>query len=220
MSGLIEVEVFMTGNKKIERGNRSCDKFEGLIQKRLNGEISASENKELDYHLADCDHCRNELVRFVSVGELLHETMRKPVEVPEDFFEKLALQLHDVKPASGLSALLYFPLFTNLKNSALAAASFILVMILSVGVLHGLISKDEIVSKSEQAVSNTQILIQTNNGRTILISGDNGDSDKYSAALDDLEKAFKEGLGAQSGDESKGFIRTSWGGKESASPIH
>jgi hypothetical protein len=202
-----------------------CAKFEELIQKRLDGEINPEENAALNEHIASCDHCRDELISFSMVQTLLQETIENPVDVPDGLFEKLAGQLEEKAPARGLAWLFSlpifsFPVFTTYKNISLATASFILVLILSLGVVEGFTHHNSGNLNNQPNMASSHALIQSNRGDSIVMPGDEGDPDRYAAALDDLEKAYREALGQDDGSETQGYIHTSWGDKESASPIH
>jgi hypothetical protein len=146
--------------------------------------------------------------------------MAEPVEVPEGFFENLAEQLEEVEPARGLAALFGLPIFTTYRNYPLATASFILVGILSLSVIQGLASRTDQVQAGQPSFAASSAVIQTNAGDRYMLPGDEGDSDRNAAALDDLEKAYREAQGENNSPGSEGYIHTSWGGKEVASPIH
>jgi len=196
-----------------------CTRYQNLIQKRLDGDITPEENRELDEHLADCPHCLDELTSFAFVKELLNETLDNPEEVPEGLFENLASQLDDVKPARGLAAILAHPFFRPNLNIALATASVVLVAVLTVSVGSGMVGRFAKDNPDRMSVTESKALILTNSGDSIVLSGDEGDSDEYAAALDDLERAYREAQGLESEDNSEGYIHTSWGSGERATPI-
>jgi predicted anti-sigma-YlaC factor YlaD len=200
--------------------SKDCCHFKELIQKRLDGEITPVENETLNLHLADCDGCRDELVSYSVVRDLLNETIDNPVEVPEGFFESLAEQLEEKEQVRGFARIFSLPIFTTFRNVSLAAASFVLVAILGLSVVQGITGQSDQASKTQPAMANSQALIQTNRGDTIIIPGDAGDSAQYAAALDDLEKAYEEASGLEDNSQADGYITTSWNGERSETPIH
>jgi len=198
-----------------------CKKYKVLIQKRLDGEITPNENAKLNEHLASCPDCLDEIAGFETVERLLKETFDEPLEVPEGFFESMAERLDEVKPAKGLVGLLTSPFIANLRTPAFTMASLVLVAFLTIGVGLGIADRLENGNADRNAAENAHAVMFTNGGDTIVLSGDEGDPDKYSRALDDLEKAYLESLG-ESGDKAKseGIINTSYNGKERKSPIY
>jgi len=197
-----------------------CTRYQNLIQKRLDGDITPAENRELDEHLADCPHCFEELTSFAVVKEILNESLDNPEEVPEGFFENLATRLDDVKPARGISAIFAHPFFRPNLNIALATASIVLVAVLTVSVGSGMVGRFAKDTPDRLDLSESKALILTNSGDSIVLSGDEGDSDLYAAALDDLEKAYRDAQGLDSDENSEGYIHTSWGNGERATPIN
>ncbi len=207
----------MTG-KSTDKGN--CKRYRALIDKRLDREITTSENQELDSHLEDCPACRDEMASFEVVETLLNEVAAEPVEVPDGLFESLENKLDEVKPARGLSGILGSPFFAQHRTRALAMASIVLVMVLTVGVARGITDRLEQTDAMKFADAPSKALIQTNAGDTFILSGDEGDPDRYSEALDDLEQAYLEALGEENSEDAEGYIHTSWSGGEAATPIH
>ncbi len=205
-------------NRKFFKIN-NCKRYQDLIQKRLDGEITPEENRELDDHLADCPQCLDELTSFAAVQDLLIDALDNPVEVPEELFENLADELEEIKPARGLHALLAHPFFTTYRNIALAATSLVLVAVLTLSVGAGAFGKYSHEAPEQLSPADSQALILTNCGDAIVLSGDEGDPDRYSAALDDLERAYREALGQETGKDTEGYIHTSWHDGESATPI-
>jgi hypothetical protein len=197
-----------------------CKYHQELIHKRLDGEISPEENRELDEHLADCPECFDELTQFAMVQNLIGEVRDNPVEVPEGFFEKLAVQLDDVAPARGISGLLAHPFFIVYRNWALATTSFILVAVLVFSVGTGVMSRVNGSADKEISQSNASVMIMTNNGEAIVLSGDEGNPDKYSRAIDDLELSYREAAGQAQNEGTEGYIHTEWNGTDSATPIN
>jgi hypothetical protein len=198
----------------------SCRRYKELIQKRLDGEITPPENIDLNEHLADCDDCREEFVSYLTVQSLVQETIEDPVEVPEGFFEAMAEKLEEVKPVRGFALIFSLPIFATHRNVSLAAASFVLVAILSLSVIQGLTNPVDTSTDLQPGLANSHAFIQTNRGDNIILPGDNGNSDRYSAALDDLEKAYAEARGQDTDSSTQGYIHTSYRGGESATPIH
>ncbi|MCX6646592.1 MAG: anti-sigma factor [bacterium] len=197
-----------------------CKYHQELIHKRLDGEISPEENRELDEHLADCPECFDELTQFAAMQDLIGEVRDNPVEVPEGFFENLARQLDDVAPARGISGLLAHPFFMAYRNWALATTSFILVAVLVFSVGTGFMSRMNGPADKEINQSKASVMIMTNNGEAMVLSGDEGDPDRYSRAIDDLEMSYREAAGQSANDGSEGYIHTEWHGGESATPIN
>ena len=198
-----------------------CRKNRELIQKRLDDEISPAENVDLNVHLADCDSCREELVSYLTVQSLLKETVDEMVEVPEGLFESLEEQLEEVKPARGLAAIFHLPAFTSYRNLSFAAASLVLMALLTVGVIQDHLGHADRGASLRPELAGAQALIRTNHSGTIVLPVDEGNSDLNAAALNDLEKAYEESrsTGANDGSETQGYIHTSWRGRDSASPI-
>ncbi|MFH1675691.1 MAG: anti-sigma factor [bacterium] len=199
----------------------NCNKYKILIQKRLDGEISPKENEKLNEHLASCPDCLDEITGFQTVERLLKETFDEPLEVPEGFFESMAERLDEVEPARGLVGLLNSPFLAGLRTPAFTMASLVLVAFLTVGVGLGIADRMESRNADRIVGENAHAVMFTNGGDTIVLSGDEGDPDKYSQALDDLEKAYLESLD-ESGDKAKseGIMNTSYNGEERKSPIY
>jgi len=195
----------------------SCSHFEALIHKRLDGDITPGEDRELAAHLAECPGCREELASFEAVRSLLKESLSEPVEVPEGLFESLSERLEEVKPARGLAALLAHPFFISHRGPAFAMASLIMVAALTFGVGRGMVDRLDGSAADGFGPTADQALIQMNSGDVIVLSGDDGDPGRYAAALDDLERAYREAL--EDDSEAEGYIYTSWDGGESASAI-
>ncbi len=200
--------------------NSGCKKYEELIQKRLDGAITPEENADLDEHLADCPHCFEELTSFAAVQDMLGELKDNPEEVPEGLFEKMAANLEEVKPVTGIAALLSHPFFQINRNIAFGTASVLLVAILTVSVASGAFAYFDRQAPDRVMQSESKALILINSGDKIELSGDEGNPDQYAAALDDLERAYLEAQGQDVNDDSEGYIHTSWRGGESATPIH
>jgi hypothetical protein len=196
-----------------------CTRYQNLIQKRLDGDITPEENRELDEHLADCPPCLDELTSYAAVKDLLNETLETPAEVPEGFFENLAEQLDEVKPARGFAAIFSHPLLRPRLNFALATASVVLVAVLTVSVGSGMLGRFGKDVPTRMNPTESKAMILTNGGETFELSGDEGDSDRYAAALDDLERAYLEARGMNADKNSDGYIYTSWGSGESATPL-
>jgi len=196
-----------------------CRRYHDLIQKRLDGEIGPEANRELDEHLAVCPHCLEELTSFATMKEALSGTMGNAAEVPEGFFEGLAVQLDEVEPARGWQAILAHPFFTTYRNIALAATSIVLVAVLTISVGAGAASRLLKHDMGAQDASDSRALILTNSGDKMVLPGDAGESGQYAAALDDLERAYREAQGQESGENAEGYIHTSWHDGESATPI-
>lgn len=197
-----------------------CRYYQNLIHKRLDGEITPVENRELDEHLADCPECFDELTQFALMQELIGEVRDNPVEVPDGFFEDMARQLDEVAPARGLSGILAHPFFMAYRNWALAGTSFFLVAVLVFSVGSGFMSSVFNPVDKEISQSKAGVLIMTNNGDAMVLGGDEGDPDRYSRAIDDLEMAYREAAGQATDENSEGYIRTTWHGDESATPIN
>jgi hypothetical protein len=196
----------MTGNcKKVS----SCKYYQDLIHKRLDGTITPQENRDLDEHLAECEGCLEELMSLAGIRELLSEAKDNPEDVPAGLFESLSDRLEEVRPATGLAGLLANPFLANYRNMALAAASFVLVVILAFSVGNGALNPVEKQDFTKMNPTESKALILTNSGDTIVLSGDEGDPDRYAAALDDLERAYREAAG-DTGDDSEAYIFTSW----------
>lgn len=187
-----------------------CKYYQELIHKRLDGVITPEENRELDEHLAECEGCLEELMSLAEIRELLSETRDNPAEVPAGLFESLSRRLGDIKPAHGLQGLLANPFLANYRNLALAAASFVMVAVLTFSVGSGIFNPVDNQDYTKMAPSESKALILTNSGDTIILSGDEGDPDRYAEALDDLERAYSEASGAESDDGSEVYIFTSW----------
>jgi hypothetical protein len=203
------------------KNNSGCQYFESLIQKRLDGDITPGENRELDKHLSECPHCLDELVSFAGINDMLNQAVNDPVEAPDDFFEALNEKLDEVEPARGLSGLLQHPFFNSYRTAALATTSFILVAVLVFSVGMGAANRSDKGNPDQTKAVDTRAMILSNNGDAIMLNGDEDSPDKYSAALDDLEKAYREALGQdENGSGNQGYIHTSWNGGESATPIH
>jgi hypothetical protein len=196
-----------------------CNRYHELIQKRLDGEITPKENAELNGHMADCDGCREELVSFLTVQNLVKETIENPVEVPEGLFESLATQLEEVKPVRGFAAILAHPIFATHRSLSLVATSFVLVAILSLSVVSSFANSSNRSQDLGPGMASSHAMIHTNGGDTIVIPNDESNPDRYSAALDDLEKAYREAQG-QDNASSQGYMHTSWRGKETSRSIH
>jgi len=196
-----------------------CNRYRNLIQKRLNCEITPEENEELDGHLADCPVCIDELTGYAMVQDVLTEEKENPVDVPEGFFENMASELDGVKPAFGWKGLLANPFFGSYRNIALGTASLVLVAILTASVGSGAIGRFSTAAPGYEASNASAAQIQMNNGDTILLTGDEGNPDKYSAAIDDLERSYREAQGAENGSGTDGYMHTSWKDGESATPI-
>jgi len=196
----------MTGNcKKVS----DCKYYQELIQKRLDGTISPRENRDLDEHLAECEGCLEELMSLAGIRELLSETRDNPEDVPAGLFESLSRKLDEIKPATGLAGLLANPFIANYRNLALAGASFVLVVILTFSVGNGALNPVNKQNLTKMSPTESKALILTNSGDTIVLSGDEGDPDRYAEALDDLERAYREASG-DTGDDSEAYIFTSW----------
>jgi len=205
----------MICNRNKEPG---CQKYQALIQRRLDGAITAEENLELDGHLADCSDCLEELTSLAAVQDLLNESRNEPAQVPQGFFESLSSRLDEVTPARGWQILLAHPLFTAHRNVALAMTSLILVVALTWSVGAGALNRVEKNAADRMAPTDSKALILTNRGDTIVLYGDEGEPDQYSEAIDDLEEAYREAQGQQANEDSEVYIHTSWHGGESASP--
>jgi len=199
--------------------NSGCRKYEELIQKRLDGVITPGENAELDEHLADCPHCFEELTSFAAVQDMLGELKNNPEDVPEGLFEKMAANLEDVKPVTGLAALFSHPVFAINRNLAFGMASVVLVAILTISVASGALAAFGDRNPDRVMQSESKALIMMNSGEKIVLTGDEGDPDQYAAALDDLERAYLEAQGQDIDEDSEGYIHTSWRGGESATPL-
>ena len=199
--------------------NKNCAKYEELIQRRLDGDLSPHENAVLNEHLADCENCREELVSYAKVQSLLKESVENPVEVPEGFFESLADELEERESVRGFARFFNLPAFTNYRNYSLVVASLVLIGILGAGVIQGHINSARRAS-IQPGIAASNGLIQTNRGGTIELPGDEGNQDRYAAALDDLERAYKESQGDSNDSATHGYIHTSYKGKDVDSPIH
>jgi len=196
-----------------------CCKYRELIQKRLDDQISPAENVDLNVHLADCDSCREEFVSYLTVQSLLKETVDDMVEVPEGLFESLEEQLEEVRPARGLAAIFRFPAFASYRNLSFAAASLVLMAVLTVGVIQGHMVQTNRGASINSEIAGSQALIRTNHGGVMILPVDESSSDLNEAALNDLEKAYQEARGASDGSATQGYIHTSWRGRDSGSPI-
>jgi hypothetical protein len=197
-----------------------CKHYHALIDKRLDRDITPEEDRELENHLATCPSCREEMAAFDAVEGLLLEVAQDCAEAPDGLFESLEAELEEVKPLRGLALLLSLPIFAEQRNRALAMASFALVVILTLGVGKGITDRVHQANALMFADGPSQAMIQTNSGDTIVLSGDEGDPDKYSDALDDLERAYRDAAGEQDSQTAEGYIHTSWKGGEAATPIH
>lgn len=204
----------------IRKKQSDCIYHQNLIHKRLDGEITPKENRELDEHLADCPDCFEELTLFAAMQDLIVEVRDNPVDVPDGFFENLASQLDEMAPARGISGILAHPFFMAHRNWALATTSFILVTVLAFSVGTGFMSRLENPADKEMGPSKASVLIMTNNGDSMVLTGDEGDPDRYAAAIDDLEMAYHEAAGENVDENSDGYIHTEWHGGESATPIN
>ncbi len=196
-----------------------CKRYLALIEKRLDREITPEEDIDLETHLAICVSCREEMASYQAVSALIQEARENPVDVPNGLFESLETELEEVRPARGLMAILGSPFFALQRNRAYAMASVVLVIVLTVGVGRGIVDRFDQAGQTKFTTGPTKAVIMTNSGDAIILEGDEGDPDRYSAALDDLERAYKEAMGESDGG-SEGYIHTSWSGGESASQIH
>jgi len=68
-----------------------CDQYKNLMNAYLDGEITDTQRKELDLHVASCDLCMVEFEELKFMKELLEEEALMPL--PEDFDERLHVQL-------------------------------------------------------------------------------------------------------------------------------
>jgi len=202
------------------KSSKKCCYYKELIQRRLDGDISAEENEELNGHLAECDGCREEFVSFASLQNMMAKTRDDEVEVPEGFFEKLAERLEKEASSRRFVWSFEFGKFANARSLSLVAASVTLV-VLVVGVISSIGTRDKVgFSVVNHEMRGAHVVIYTNGGRPLVLPGDEGDPDRYKAALDELERQYLESLRREGSAGSEGYIRTSWGGSESSSPIH
>ena len=195
-----------------------CKYFEELINKRLDGDITPTENRELNQHLADCDHCREELISFEMVRSILDETNGEMVEVPDGFFEAMAEELDDVKPARGLAGILNHPFFQVYRNYAFVGASCVLVLLLTVGMFRGIADNVHGAQFESAIAGNGATYIHTNNGDVIVVTDPAANPD-YENAMNDLEEAYRESQDLSESDTDSGYIHTSWSGGVSDNPI-
>jgi len=207
----------MTGknNDKAE-----CGKFRALIEKRLDRETTPEEDRELDNHLASCQSCREEMSVFLDIENLLHDIAEDDIEIPADFFETLESGLETQQPMRGFQLILSNLIIPENRVRALGIASVVLVFVLTLGVGRGIADRMNQKDIDNYGYSPFHAMIQTNAGETIFLSGDEGEPDKYSAALDDLERAYLESVGRSNSTGSEGYIHTSWSGGDAATPIH
>jgi len=195
----------------------NCTRYRNLIQHRLDGDITPDENQELDEHLADCPACMDELMDFAMMQDVFTEEKENPAEVPDGLFEKMAAKLGNIKPALGWKGILASPFFGTYRNVALGTASLVLVAVLTASVGSGAIGRFNQNAADFEASNASGAKILTNSGDTIVLSGDDGNPDRYSSAIDDLERAYREAQGLDS--ETEGYIHTSWNDGETATPI-
>lgn len=130
-----------------------CETVKELLEAYIEGEVSKSEQKKLEAHIAGCESCRWELTLTQSIPRLIGSLPTPPV--PEDIIPSTLKQIHEA-PTARWQWLRAFGAFLSRRWQFAAAASLLLVA-LFLGISYQRVSRQPGIAAEEVAAAAEEI---------------------------------------------------------------